>query len=210
MAQQEGADVFTVSASHKFMIERGVVPYAHIDCDPRERKARQFGKPKEGVKYWMSSCVDPLYLEILEGHDVSLWHSHNGYASEFIWDYEPGCWMLIGGGSVGLRAISLLYSQGYRDIEIHGMDCSFKDERYRHAGEHLSPTPRFLNVMCGEKWFVTSPSFVDYARQFQADKHLWKDCKLSLHGDGLLVQMEREATKQMWPSTEPQQKECTT
>ncbi len=192
MSKTLGHEIITVSGSHAFLLDKGITPDIHIDCDPRERKARQFGKPRDGVKYWMGSCIDPLYLEILEGQDVSLWHVHNGYESEFIWDHEPGCWMLIAGGSIGLCAVSLLYSQGYRDFEIHGMDCSFANEETRHAGPHLSPKPRVLKLFCHGREFVTSASFASYARQFIDDMAMWKDARFTLHGDGLLQEMCRD------------------
>lgn len=191
-AYEAHQDIITVSGAHKFLIERGIIPTIHIDCDPRARKALQFGEPHGEVKYWMGSCVDPSYIEILKGHDVSLWHNHNGYESEFIWDHEPNSWMLIGGGSVGLRAISLLYSQGYRDFEIHGMDCSFRDEEFRHAGDHMAPKPKnIMRVKCKDRWFVSSASFIDYARQFVDDLRLWPNATFRLHGDGLLQYMQR-------------------
>lgn len=193
-AQQNGADIITVSGAHRFLIGINIIPTIHIDCDPRQRKAIQFGKPHQGVKYWMGSCVDPLYMEILEGHDVSLWHGHYGDATEkCVWGFEPDAALLVGGGSVGLRAISLLYSQGYRDFEIHGMDCSFQSEKETHAGVHLAPTPRVLTVICGDRSFLTSGSFISYAKQFNDDMRLWPNATFRLHGDGLLQHMQRSS-----------------
>lgn len=193
LSKFNGADIITVSGAHKFLIERNVIPTHHIDCDPRERKARQFGLPHKDVKYWIGSCVDPLYIEILEGFDVTLWHNHNGPASEeFVWDIDPTAPLLVGGSSVGLRAINLLYSQGYRDFEIHGMDCSFRDEHERHAGDHLSPKPKYIKVKFNEREFLTSPSFAEYAKQFD-DQKLLPNATFRLHGDGLLQHMQRSS-----------------
>lgn len=191
-AYENELDIITVSGAHRFLIENGIIPTIHIDCDPRLRKAIQFGKPHKKVKYWMGSCVDPVYIEILEDNDVTLWHNHNGYESEnCVWDIDPDGWLLIGGGSVGLRAISLLYSQGYRDFEIHGMDCSFTESKETHAGEHLGKKQETINVFCKDRWFVSSASFIDYARQFNSDLRLWPDARFVLHGDGLLQHMQR-------------------
>jgi hypothetical protein len=181
-------DIFTVSAAHKFMVERGVIPLAHIDCDPRNRKAVQIGKPHKDVAYWLASCVHPHYLDRLKGCDVSLWHLHNGTESEVAYDIDSGCWMLIGGGSVGLRAISLLYSQGYRRFVIHGMDCSFK-ENEQYAGEHLAPKKRVIRVRCKDRWFDTSPILAEYARQFISDQRLWPNARFEFAGNGLLQEM---------------------
>ena len=182
-------DIYCVGAAHDFLIERGVIPYASIDCDPRARIVDQI-TPHRSVRYWLASCVDPSYLRKLRDNDVALFHLHNGPASaDFVWELEPEAWLLVGGGSVGLRTISLLYARGYRHFSIHGMDSSYADEN-QYAGEHVPQKPKdILNVRCGEKWFRTNPSLVDYARQFLQDLRLWEGSSFEFHGEGLLQEM---------------------
>jgi len=182
-------DIYCVGAAHDFLIERGVIPYASIDCDPRARIVDQI-TPHRSVRYWLASCVDPSYLRKLRDHDVALFHLHNGPASaDFVWQLEPEAWLLVGGGSVGLRTISLLYARGYRHFSIHGMDSSYAAEN-QYAGEHVPQKPKdILNVRCGEKWFRTNPSLVDYARQFLQDLRLWEGSSFEFHGEGLLQEM---------------------
>ena len=186
-------DIFCVGAAHAFLLEHGIIPQASIDCDPRARVVEQLGKPHREVSYWLASCVNPAYVKLLDGYDVTLFHLHNGEASaEFIWEREPDAWLLNGGGSVGLRSISLLYAQGYRNFEIHGMDSSYAEDR-EYAGEHTGPEKkRILNVRCKDRWFQTNPQLIDYARQFIKDRPLlWPDAEIRLHGDGLLQEMCR-------------------
>ena len=187
-AKTEG-DIFTVSAAHGFMLEQGVIPFAQIDCDPRPHKAAQFGEPDQDIQYWLGSCVHPDYLDRLEGYDVLLWHLHNGPESaDNIWSIEPDAWLCVGGGSVGLRSISLLYTQGYRHFEIHGMDCSLENGR-TYAGGHLGKVKDSTSVRCGDRWFESNLSLIDYARQFLDDLRLWHGATFRVHGNGLLAHM---------------------
>lgn len=188
MAKAVGGDVFSVSGSHKFLIERNVTPIAHMDCDPRPHKIEMMGEPNSCVKYWLASCVDPSYLDKLNGYDVSLWHSYNGKESKEAFKIDPGQRMIVGGGSIGLRAMSVLYCQGYRNFEIHGMDCSFSDGEH-HAGEHLGKNKDGVQVKCGDRWFMANAVMLLYARYFRKQVALMKDAKISLHGDGLLQHM---------------------
>lgn len=182
-------DIFTVSGAHGFLLSRGVVPFVQIDCDPRPHKAAQFGTPHPDVKYWLGSCVHPDYLDRLKGHSVALWHLHNGQESaDNIWSIKPDAWLCVGGGSVGLRSISLLYSQGYRHFEIHGMDCSLKAGEL-YAGTHLGKQRTTMSIRCGERWFESTLSMIDYARQFLDDLRLWEGATFRVHGDGLLAHM---------------------
>ncbi len=191
----EQGDMFTVSGAHKFLFGKGIFPFAHIDCDPRLHKAEQMGNPTYGVKYWMASCVHPYYIEKLRDHDVALWHLHNGPETQdaLFNEIEPDGWLLVGGGSVGLRAVSLLYSQGYRKFSVHGMDCSHADGE-RFAGQHLGKNAQpVIRVRCGERWFDSNLSLIDYARQFLDDLRLWEGASFAFHGDGLLQHMIKEA-----------------
>jgi len=191
MGAARGGDVFTVSGAHRFLIDRGIVPLAHIDCDPRPHKAAQLGEPDRRVQYWLASCIAPAYLDKLGGYDVRLWHSYNGKASRIAFQLDPGCEMIVGDGSVGLRAMSILYTRGYRRFEIHGMDCSFSGGE-AHAGEHLGKPQDAVSVKCGDRWFETSAPFVTYARFFHKQLSMMLDADIRLHGDGLLQHMNKE------------------
>ena len=184
-------DIISVSVGHKFLMDRGIVPYAHIDCDPRGHKRLQIGEPDRRIKYWLASCVHPSWLDMLDGYDVALWHAYNGVASveglkEIPTEHQQQ--MIVGGGSVGIRAMSVLHYIGYRDIEIHGMDCSHEGTE-SYATTHLGKVKPTIRVRCKGEWFDTSPIFILYARYFGKQLQLINGCKVSLRGRGLLQKM---------------------
>lgn len=187
MASAKGEDVYTVSGAHDFLIEH-IKPFAHFDCDPRPHKALMLTKPDKAVQYWLASCVDPTFLKRLEGFDVQLWHSYNGVPSREAFKIDPGQRMIVGGGSIGLRAMSVLYCRGYRKFEIHGMDCSFAEGEH-HAGVHLGKNHDAAPVKCGERWFQANAVMLLYARYFRKQVNLLRDATFNLHGDGLLQHM---------------------
>lgn len=199
MAQIQGADIFTVSGSHQFLIDRGVAPHAHMDCDPREHKALQFGTPHAGVKYWIGSCVHPSYITRLEGHDVTLWHSYNKEASREIFEMDPGHDLVVGGGSIGLRALSVLYCQGYRKFEIHGMDSCSSASGEHHADFHYAKYPNVAEVQCGDRWFLATAIHIAYARYFFKSNKMLKGSTFNFHGGGLLAEMVKQG---MMPGAE--------
>jgi hypothetical protein len=183
-------DVFTVSGAHRFMIDHGVIPQVHIDCDPRPHKALQIGQPHENVEYWLASCISPFYLDRLEGHEVKLWHSYNGTASRIAFQIDPdqknGGW----GGSIGLRAMSILYARGYREFEITAWIAPL-----RTGKPMLAPTKvrRRNSYPCNATTdgSRTSAVFVLYARFFHKQLSMMPDAIINLHGDGLLQHMNR-------------------
>lgn len=187
IARAKGEEVYTVSGAHDFLIERGVTPIAHLDCDPREHKAKMV-TPQHGIEYWLASCVHPSYTDKLAGHSVALWHSYNGEASKEVFDIDPGHKLVVGGGSIGLRAMSVLYCRGFRNFEVHGMDCCFQDGEH-HAGTHLGINHDAARVMCNERWFYANAQMILYAQYFQKQMRMLPDAVFNFHGDGLLAEM---------------------
>jgi hypothetical protein len=188
LSDEPGTDIFTVSGAHKFAIDRGLVPAAHIDCDPRRHKVTQIGEAHPDVHYWLASCVHPSYLEhVAGGRQTRLWHAYNGEDSHrHLFTVEPTAHMVVGGGSVGLRSMSLLYALGYRAFEIHGMDCSFRGEQ-QWAGEHHGKRKPVVNVtMPDGRKFTTSPALILYYRYFFKQRHAMLDATIELRGDGML------------------------
>lgn len=195
ITQAEGGDVYSCSISHKFLLERNILPVAHMDCDPREHKVRQFGEPDRHVEYWLASCVHPSYIEKLRGFDVSLWHSYNGKQSEEIFKIDPGHEIIIGGGSIGLRALSVLYCRGYRTFDIHGMDSSYGADGTDHCGVHLGKKLDVIETICGGKVFKSTAVSIAYARYFFKSQAMLKGATFSFYGNGLLAEMVKQGMR---------------
>jgi hypothetical protein len=188
----EGADIFTCSVSHKLALTEGFLAHvkAHLDADPREHKARQIGECDPSVEYWLASCIHPSFIEKCEasGAKVKLWHAYNGQESleTLALPSERRQRMIMGGGSIGLRALSLLYYLGYHDIVVHGMDCSYGVNGEDHAAEHLGKKANPIEVYVGGRPFLTTPALFTYARYFQKQMQWMPGTKVELKGNGLL------------------------
>lgn len=189
-----GGDVISVSGAHDFLIQNGIVPTYHVECDPRAHKADNIEKAHPGVAYLIGSVCHPVLFDKLEGADVRLWHVGQSEHNKRIVDElgeDPGH-IISGGGSVGLRSIPLLYSLGYRDMSIFGMDCSFKDEgKTQWAGKHAGKRQDCCQVLCGERVFVSSAILLTYATNFWETVQKVDDLTVRLFGDGLLQAMAR-------------------
>jgi hypothetical protein len=191
----------SVSGAHDFLVANRLRPNIHIECDPRPHKALMLNNPQRKTKYLLASCVHPDMTAKLENYDVSLWHLLSGGASMDLFKHEPDAILTAGGGSVGLRAICVMYQLGYRRFLIHGMDCSFRAEK-QHAAEHTGKKQHPRRVRVGAKWYDTASIQVAYARQFLemvdkmnqvAQQTNQPPCIFGLHGDGMLQEMCRQA-----------------
>ncbi len=197
------ADIVSVSGAHDFLIERGIIPRFHVECDPRKHKSDMLTKPHRRVEYLIASCCHPDLLKklklTLSAKRIRLWHLNNCELSDpvRIGQIDPGAVLVGGGGSVGLRAFSVLHALGYRRFVVHGMDCSYRDELgaglATHAGAHAGKAPKRIEVQCGGRTFVTGPALITYIRDFDVVRRLVGDpnadpdkIEIILRGDGLL------------------------
>lgn len=181
----------TVSGAHDYMIERGMVPDYHMDCDPREHKAQFVKNAHPDVHYLMATCLHSVVWEYLKGKKVSLWHLHNGPETDaWLEENDPGAERLGGGTTAGSRAFEVGSMLGYRRFEIHGMDCSFKGE-HRHAGKHGGKTQNEVEAQVGGRWFKSSPQMIEAAREIINPFISNYDVEVFFHGDGLLQEMVR-------------------
>jgi hypothetical protein len=196
-ADDPNTDIFSVSAAHKMLQDNGIAPWAHLDCDPRAHKVSQMGDAHAQTAYWLASCVHPSYLDhVSGGRETRLWHAYNGPESQAFLNQEvdPEAHMVVGGGSVGLRAMSLLYGCGYRDIEVHGMDCSFRGDA-QHAGEHHGKRKGVINVATPDgRRFDTAAALILYFRYFYKQMLWMRDADITLCGDGMLQHAIRQAS----------------
>lgn len=190
-----GAVVVSVSGAHDFLIQNGIIPDYHIECDPRPHKGRMV-TPHAKVKYLLASCCDPEWVAKMAAYDTGLWHLCNGEESLQIWDVETKAELVMGGGSVGNRSITLLYHMGYRNYSVYGMDCSFSEDGEQHAGAHSGKRQHEMKVRCGEQWFRTSAVLITYARHFLEWAGHLPDANIALNGNGLLLAMAREGMRQ--------------
>ncbi len=193
-----GATLISVSGAHDFLVEKRLKPNFHIECDPRPHKAAMLKNPQWKTRYLLASCVHPDMTEKLKRYNMTLWHLFTTGAMKII-DHEKDAILTTGGGSVGLRAVNVMYQLGYRTFIIHGMDCSFRGD-VQHAANHLGKKQHPRRIRVGERWFDTASIQVAYARQFfdMADKmqqHSGGTVRIGLQGDGMLQAMAKEAMR---------------
>ena len=182
--------IMTCSGAHKFLLDKGIVPTWHIDLDPREHKVKMLGTPHKDVEYLMASTCHPSMWDLLEGHNVKLWHIYSNEDNKNIsLVYPRGDWIVTGGNNVGLRCLVMARLMGYRNLHVYGMDYSFPKDSLHHAGEHLNIYQKIYEVPYDGKMYYCEPVMIDYARQFFHEMNQLPDVKVLLHGEGLLQHM---------------------
>lgn len=184
--------IISCSGSHKFLIDRGIIPTWHVEVDPREHKVQLLGEPHSDVEYLLASVVNPALVDKLLNYNTKLWHVCYEDLEKIVDIYPRGEWILSGGASVGLRAMVMARFLGFKNIDVFGMDCSFPEfNGVEHADTHPNPSrpEHRITVDYLGKTYHTSIGLIKYSRDFFKQMAMMSDVKLVMHGTGLLQHM---------------------
>jgi hypothetical protein len=182
--------IITGSGSHKFLIDRGIIPTWHIEVDPREHKTKLIGTPHKDVEYLIASTCHSKVFDLLEGMNVKLWHVFSN-EEEAIRILPKNEWAITGGSNVGLRQMTIARFLGFTNLHIFGMDgCEGKSGK--HAAEHpMQPKDSFETEYKGVK-YLTTPAYLECAKQTFHELDELKDVKATFYGDGLVQAMAKD------------------
>lgn len=178
--------IFSCSGSHRFLLERGIVPTWHVEVDPREHKVELLGAPDPRVEYLPASACHPKYFDtiIKSGAKVTLWHIFES-SSESVQVLPRGEWAITGGANVGLRAMTIARFFGFKEQHVFGMDGSTGISGM-HAAAHPNQAQKFWPVEFEGRTFQSTPSLAECARQTGHELDMMPDVKATFFGDGLV------------------------
>jgi hypothetical protein len=188
--------VMSCSGSHKYLMDKGVVPDWHVEVDPRPHKIKLIGDNiSSKTEFLMASCCHPQVFDHLAkyGAKITLWHTYSGEERDRLPNVFPrGDWISTGGSNVGLRALVLCRLLGFTDIHIFGMDGSFDPEgKQKHAAAHPNQAKNFIMAEYGGKQYATTTAFLSSARATFHELEQLSDVSVTFYGDGLVQAMAK-------------------
>lgn len=194
-----GNTVMTVSGAHDYLIGRGIVPDYHAEMDIRERKTAFVENSRPEITYLIASVCHPKFWSVLKDRNVVAWHlGDNSVMDEIVMRHDITAIMHPSTQCIGLNALVVGHTLGFRTFSMYGFDCSYADGE-PHAGWHNGSNSdnRRMTVYCGDQPFETRAEWVRYARNFMEEMlPRMPGCRFAVHGDGLLQQMLKEGMKE--------------
>jgi hypothetical protein len=181
-----GQTIFALNGAAKFLASEGIEVDHHVMVDARPENKRFLGFAKH---YLIASQCDPSLFSV---KNVTLWQSiTNGMEDEIPevdFDYA-----LIGGGTtVGLSAMSLAYTLGYRKLHLFGYDSSHKETGHAFK-QSLNNNDPLCYVTFNGKRYKCSLAMAKQAELFPilAEALMDVGVTITVDGDGLLPDMVR-------------------
>lgn len=187
---EAGVKTVTVNGTHDYLLDRGIRPSAMVICDAREFNKRFAQRPQKGCKYFVASQCHPAIYDALDMVDVYQFHLHQGIGEHEVVERELGRvpW-IVGGCTVGLRAIHLMRVLGFQKMHIFGMDsCRTQDKQHHAYPQKENDFPYLEEVTFAGRTFVCDYWMLEQFNGFvRLAKTLGDLFELQIHGDGMIA-----------------------
>lgn len=121
---------FSVNGTHDFLVENGIAPdfFVMLDARPCNNFATL---PQDGCVYFIASQCHPKVFTRFKDYKTILWHTEHEWLPKKAIEKKgrDHFGYVSAKGSVGLTAIGLAYTLGFREFHLYGFDSSFDESQ---------------------------------------------------------------------------------
>ena len=181
--QSAGRPICAVNGAYDFLVDNGIIPTFFLTVDPR-RMPQNVTKPQEETIFLLASRANPELFDRLANHKVMLWHSFGNVDETRFYE---GSRAIYGGASTsGLRAVTIAYIMGFRNIVLYGMDSCLAADNLtkRFTGEKAG---QVIDVIVGDRTFWCNGAMAQQAKEVQEYPQFLEGLHLEFKGNGLLA-----------------------
>ena len=185
--RQNGMPVITVNGTHKYCMDRGLIPSAMVMLDSREFNNRFVYPLAKDCKYFISSQCHPSVFDNLKDCEVFIWHcagddNFDLLKKQYGEDYFP----IMGGATIALRAVHLLRMLGFHKFEMYGFDSCVIGEHHAYE-QPENDGEEVIDVMVSGREFRCTAAHYHQAKEFvDMISKTGEHYDLAVHGDGLI------------------------
>jgi len=193
-----GQDVWVLNNAGSILDEIEIDAQVLLDARPENRLFIAGAR-----EYLVASQADPSVFDLLMTNNVTLWHANTPGIEGILKDEKARVTYLIGGGTtVGMNAIALAVSRGYRQIHLYGYDSSFRGSAHHAYPQTLNNADPRNDVLYGDKHYICAPWMVGQAQEFMelAPRYEADGVTITVHGSGLLPDIARNLAATMTPA----------
>ena len=201
--QKQNGVIFAMNGTSKFLNDNGIMPYYQVIVDARPQTATLVDT--KAWKHLFASQVDPKCFEMVP--DAIVWHQEIGDITNQLPEYHKDYALIGGGTSVGISAMCIAYTMGFRKIKCFGYDSSHKNNESHAFRQTMNDTEPLTTIRSNGKTYLCSFTMKQQAHKFQETAKALIDagCTVDVIGDGLLPSIwngpkmsEQEKYQQMW------------
>jgi uncharacterized Rossmann fold enzyme len=190
-----GQTIFALNNAAKMLMQHRITPEFQVIVDAREHNVAFVGNSNNQL---LASQCHPSAVE--KALNPILWHPVIEGIVDVI-DSEREYALIGGGTTVGLSAMCLAYTLGYRKIHLYGYDSSHRGKASHAYAQPENDREPIVKVTAYGKTWDCSLAMASQAELFPecANRLIDLGCIITMDGDGLLP----TAFRQLWPDRSP-------
>lgn len=185
-----GQVIFALNGAAQFLIGHGIRPDYQVILDARKTNVDLIGNANA---YLIASQCDPAVFDALaDRFSVHVWHPAIEGIEPYLSDRE--CALIGGGTTVGLSAMCLAYTLGYRKLHLFGYDSSHRQTIGHAYAQPQNATEPVCKVTTGGKVFTASLTMARQAELFPevCNNLIDRGCIITVDADGLIMEVLRQ------------------
>jgi hypothetical protein len=190
--------IFASKTAHDYLIENDIIPFGCILLDPRHHVPDYVKNPHPDVRYFIASQCDPKALENLveKNAKVYLYHAAVGAGEDAVLKRLGSKGAYIAGGSTSMtRGIGMLYTLGFHNFKLFGIDSSYpsKPERVHGINQEkqameVTMSESDTNKNIGDK-FWTDAEFIAQCNDMENIMKNWLHLRIENYSDGMMKEL---------------------
>lgn len=182
--QEHGQVVIALNGSAHFLRRNGILADWQVILDSRPENAAFVHE--DVPQHFVCSQCDPAVLAKIKRPPI-IFHVNTPTTVNTLPDARVAH-LISTGSTVGLIAMGIAYTQGFRNIHLHGMDSSYAEGSHHAYAQALNDSDRVVEAIVGDRVFNCAPWMVAQVNQFQevAVQLAELGCTITVAGDGLL------------------------
>ena len=178
-----GQTIIACNGAARFLNEHGICPDVQIVIDARPENVRFIGEATT-INTFLASQCDPSLFDSAD--NVTVFHLNTVGVADII-PQDRTAHLISSGTTVGMAAIVVAYTQGYRRIHLHGFDSSYVEEHHAYQQKE-NDQDTVVEAVAGNRKFKCSPWMIKQVQDFQvlANELVADGVIITVAGDGLL------------------------
>jgi len=194
--QREGAIVFAMNGASGWAREHLIGVDYQVILDAKQESSGLVDQFAD--EHLFSSQCHPDTTKAAE--NLTLWHLDRPDIEDLFPEerVKAGGYVIVGGdSSVGVCALCLVYTQGYRDIHIFGYDTSHQEGKSHGYKQRMNDTMPIVDVEWAGKYYKISMALKNQCSNFMTYTDALKEggCDFHVYGEGLLQAVYRTDVK---------------
>jgi uncharacterized Rossmann fold enzyme len=189
----QGQTVISINGATAYLNTIGIRSDIQVLIDARPENISFVNEWDSSERYMASQCDPSLFDK--SGSNTTVFHM-NTVGIQDILPKDREANLISSGTTVGLAAIVVAYTQGYRAIHLYGFDSSYEETHHAYE-QKQNDNDMVVEVVCAGKTFKAAPWMVKQAQQFQelALQLIEDKVIITVAGSGLLPHLAHQMSK---------------